>query len=821
MKKTLHILLLLAIIQCSAFGQNKYKLWYNKPAKNWNEALPLGNGRLGMMVFGNPAIEQLQLNEETVWAGEPGNNVPENKFEDIQQIRKLLFEGKNQEAQDLSNTAFPRKAPSDLNYGMPYQSVGNLWLNFPGHEQFKNYTRDLDIEQSISSVSYTVDGVKYKREFFSSFTDDIMIVRLTANKRKSITFDINVTSPQKNQSIKVNNNRLLLNGFSGSNDNKTGKIKFEMQVKPVLKGGTLTSTENQLQIKNADEVILYVSIASNFKSYKDISANSTLKATEILDKAVLISYDKAKEQHIKKYQNYFKRVDLMLGDSPQSLKTTDVRIKEFATNQDPQLVSLYFQFGRYLLISSSQPGGQPANLQGIWNDKLSPPWDSKYTVNINTEMNYWPAEVTNLSEMHQPLFSMIKDLSETGVESAKKMYHARGWNMHHNTDLWRITGVVDGGFYGVWPMGGAWLTQHLWQHYLFTGDKAFLKEYYPVLKNAALFYLDVLQEEPSNKWLVVSPSMSPENTYEKSVAITAGTTMDNQLVFDVFNNIIKAAEILKTDEQFVDSVKSSLKRLPPMQIGQYNQLQEWLKDLDKPADKHRHISHLYGLFPSGQISPFRNPELFEAAKNSLTYRGDKSTGWSMGWKVNWWARLLDGERAYKLISDQLNPAPEETNGQSGGTYPNLLDAHPPFQIDGNFGCTAGISEMLMQSYDGDIFLLPALPNAWRDGYVKGLKARGGFEIDMKWENKKIKELTVYSKLGGNCRLRLYAEVELIGDAILKAAVGENTNSFYAVNIVKQPLISTKAVLKGIEIQGTTLSDFETEAGGTYYFKAKK
>ena len=809
------------IIVCAlpTLAQQKLKLEYIKPAANWNEALPMGNGRLGLMLFGDPVHEHIQLNEETVWAGEPGNNVPKNVVSQVDAIRQLLFAGKNKEAQDLSNATFPRQAPANLNYGMPYQTVGDLWMNFTGLETFTEYKRELDIAKAISTVSFKAKGTTYHRTVFASFTDDLIIMKLTADKAQSISLRIGMSSPHKNHAIESKDGVLQLKGTGGNVDNKVGRVVFVSQVSPVLKNGKLSTTSDGLQIENADEVTLYISIGTNFKNYKDLSVDPIKKTAGLLAKGKSVPYKTALAAHIIKYQKYFDRVSLNLGTSPQAAKTTDVRVKEFATNSDPDLVALYFQFGRYLLISCSQPGGQPANLQGIWNDQISPAWDSKYTVNINTEMNYWPAETTNLAEMHGPLFDMLKDLSETGKESAREMYGARGWNMHHNTDLWRITGIVDGGFYGTWPMGGAWLTQHIWQHYMFSGDEKFLKANYPILKGAALFYLDAIKPEPTHNWLVMAPSMSPENTYEKNVGISAGTTMDNQLIADVFNNIIRAAKILKVDQSFSDSVNTALKRLPPMQIGQYSQLQEWLRDMDNPKDQHRHISHLYGLFPSGQISPYRTPELIEAAKNSLIYRGDKSTGWSMGWKVNWWARLLDGNRAYKLITDQLSPAPEETKGQNGGTYPNLLDAHPPFQIDGNFGCTAGIAEMLLQSYDGDVFILPALPDALKTGKITGLKARGGFEFDLEWANGKLKKLTVKSALGGNCRLRLAADVVLKGNAVLRKAAGENTNTYYQVNLAKVPLISQKAALKGLQLAPTALYDVNTKVGGVYQFIA--
>ena len=793
------------------------KLWYSHPAENWNEALPLGNGRLAAMVFGNPAKEQLQLNEETVWSGGPNNNITSESGVAVPKLRKLLFDGKFEEAQVLADVEmFPKS-----NSGMIYQPVGNLFLEFDGHQKAENYYRDLNIEKAIATVTYEVKGVKYKREIFSSFSDQVLVVRLTADKPGKISFTAFMDSPQKSEQ-RNEMGKVVLSGITSNHEGEKGQIRFESQLQVLAKGGKVSSGNNTWLVKNANSATVYISIATNFKNYHDISGDAGQRAASFLDKAVKKDYTTARTDHIKFYQQYFNRVKLDIGITEAVNKPTDQRIAEFAKANDPHLASLYFQFGRYLLISSSQPGTQPPTLQGIWNDKMLAPWDSKYTININTEMNYWPAEVTNLSELHDPLFKMLKDLSVTGQETAKVMYGANGWVTHHNTDLWRITGPVDRPYAGLWPMGGNWLSQHLWEHYMFTGDRKFLQEYYPVLKGACEFYLDVLQEEPTHKWLVVAPSNSPENTYVagKRVSIAAGTTMDNQLLFDLFTKTMKAAEILDIDPEFGKKMLATRERLAPMQIGKHSQLQEWMHDSDRPDDKHRHISHLYGLYPGNQISPFRTPELFDAAKTSLTYRGDPATGWSMGWKVNLWARLLDGNHAYRLITSQLKLVggrQDSINTKGGGTYPNMLDAHPPFQIDGNFGCTAGIAEMLVQSHDGAIHMLPALPDTWPSGKVTGLIARGGYEIDITWHKNKITELKVKSRLGGNCRLRLNNDLGS-GNSKLIQAEGQNPNSFYEVPQIKNPLISPVAKLNPVLVKPSQDYDLNTEAGKEYIVK---
>ena len=787
------------------------KLKYNSPAdaKVWEQALPLGNGRLGVMVYGIPHREELQLNEETIWLGSPYRNDNPKGGKNLKKIQDLVFAGEHHEADRLINATLFTQT-----HGMPYQTAGSVILNFPGHEKYENYHRELDLDNAVAKSSYKIDGVTYTREFFTSFADDVVILKISSSSKGKLNFNLEYKNPIQH-TVSTKGNNLVLDAKCGEYEGIKGKINYQIHTSAKNEGGEVAYLDNKFQVKSATSVVIYISIGTNFINYKSVDGDANKKASEKLIAAQKVKYSDAIKKHSQIYSKQFHRFKLDLGSnlSAQSKNTLD-RIKEFQQTQDPSLVTLLTQFGRYLLICSSQPQGQPANLQGIWNNLLNPPWDSKYTININTEMNYWPAEVTNLSETHKPLIQMVKELSESGKETARILYNANGWVAHHNTDIWRVTSPIDYAAAGMWLTGGTWLTQHLWEHYLFTGNKDFLKEVYPVLKGASDFILSAMVPHPRHTdkgWMVLTPSISPEQG-----PMSAGVTMDNQLVFDMLTRTALANELLNEDATYRNTLFEMAKRIPPMQIGKYAQLQEWLEDVDDPKNEHRHVSHLYGLYPGNQISPYGTPELFEGVRNSLNYRGDFATGWSIGWKVNLWARLLDGNHAYKIVNNMLTLADESnTNGR---TYPNMFTAHPPFQIDGNFGLTAGVAEMLVQSHDGAVHLLPALPDVWDRGAVSGIKARGGFEIAMEWQNREIQKVKVLSLLGGNLRIRSYVPLE--GKDLIEAK-GKNPNIFLNRIEVPKAVISKDANLKGNNLKKVYEYDIPTVAGKTYSFTHKK
>jgi alpha-L-fucosidase 2 len=811
---------LFLFLSAFCFGQEGegLKLWYKTPSGDkWENALPIGNGFLGAMIYGNVDTETIQLNEHTVWSGSPNRNDQPMSPDSLAEIRNLIFSGKQKEAEGMAG----RVVVSKKSQGQMFEPAGELHLSFPGQGKYSHYYRELNIENAVAKTTYTAGGVEYTREAIASFSDRVIVIRLTASKPHSISLQAFYSTPQPGAVIKTTGSDLIISGTTMDHEGVKGLVRYTCITRFKTEGGTNTATDSAVLVNNASAVTIYISIATNFNNYQDLNAEENERATAWMNKASSKSFSEIVKAHRTAYQKYFNRVHLDLGTTNAAKLPTDERLKNFDSVNDPQFVTLYYQYGRYLLISSSQPGGQPANLQGIWNNKLYPPWDSKYTININAEMNYWPAEKTNLAELHEPFLQMVQDMSVTGQQTAKDMYGTRGWMAHHNTDIWRTTGAVDGAFWGIWNNGGGWTSQHLWEHFLYNGDKNYLSSVYPALKGAALFYTDFLIEHPKYKWLVICPDMSPENApaAHQGSSLDAGVTMTNQIVFDVFSTAISAAKMLHTDSLLADTLKKMRSRLAPMHIGQYGQLQEWLDDIDDPNDHHRHISHLYGLFPSCQISAYRTPQLYSAAKQTLIERGDLSTGWSMGWKVNWWARMLDGNHAYGLIRSQLTPAGSHEG--SGGTYNNLFDAHPPFQIDGNFGCTSGITEMLMQSADGNIHLLPAVPDAWPVGYIGGFRARGGFEIvGLQWKEGKVVKVVIRSGLGGNLRLRVPNELMTDRRITLKKAEGENTNVFYQVEAIPMPVISEKAAVTLPVLKTTFIYDVPTTSGQLLTFISK-